>query len=83
MDTTENDWVDFTDDETYETFDNYLNKGQQLAMRVEEGLQNVRELTIQVRDGEMTMEEYDEHEEVEEVEKAIRAFEYWATEPPR
>ena len=79
MATTEDGYIDVSDDDTYEAFDNYLAKGQELAMDVEEGLHDARQLTIQVREGELTAEEYYEDERIQNCNEAIRAFDQWAS----
>jgi hypothetical protein len=82
VETTEDGYIDVSDDETYEAFDDYLAEGQQLAMDIEEGLHDARQLATQVRDGEMTMDEYDESEVVLRVRDRLRQFEAWNSEYP-
>jgi uncharacterized protein YbcC (UPF0753/DUF2309 family) len=82
MATTDSGYIDVTDKETYETFDEYLAEGQRLAREINEGLDEARELAKQVRDADMTMEEYDDNEVVEDVGEAISEFDQWARGRP-
>jgi len=83
VETTEGGYVDLSDDDSYEGFDNYLAKGQERAMTLEEVLHDARQLATQVRDGEITMDEYDDSETVKQARDAIEAVQEWVNEPPR
>jgi hypothetical protein len=82
MATTDDGYIDVSDDDTYDAFDEHLVEGKKLAREVDQGIAEARRLAVKVRDGEMTMEEYDDHESIEDVSEAIEGFVSWARGGP-